>query len=62
LLVLSSSTRCFSFLMVDHGRLHNSPSRVYLKAPSDRTRKLFPRVVNDIAKGIYRRDEKGQLD
>jgi len=31
------------------------------KALNDMTRKLFPRVVNDIAEGTYRRDEKGLL-
>ena len=36
-------------------------SRIYLKALNDKTRKLFPRVVKDIAEGTYRRDEKGLL-
>ena len=36
-------------------------SRVYLRPLNDRTRKLFPRVVKDIAEGTYRRDEKGLL-
>ena len=36
-------------------------SRFYLRPLNDRIRKLFPRVVKDIAEGIYRRDEKGLL-
>lgn len=36
-------------------------SRFYLKPLNDMTRKLFPRVVKDIAEGTYRRDEKGLL-
>jgi folate-dependent phosphoribosylglycinamide formyltransferase PurN len=36
-------------------------SRVYLRALNDKTRKLFPRVVKDIAEGTYRRDEEGLL-
>jgi len=34
-------------------------SRFYLKPLNDMTRKLFPRVVKDIAEGTYRRDDKG---
>jgi folate-dependent phosphoribosylglycinamide formyltransferase PurN len=36
-------------------------SRFYLKPLNDMTRKLFPRVVKDIAEGTYRRDDKGLL-
>jgi folate-dependent phosphoribosylglycinamide formyltransferase PurN len=36
-------------------------SRFYLKPLNDMTRKLFPRVVKDIAEGAYRLDEKGLL-
>jgi folate-dependent phosphoribosylglycinamide formyltransferase PurN len=34
-------------------------SRFYLRPLNEKIRKLFPRVVKDIAEGTYRRDEKG---
>jgi folate-dependent phosphoribosylglycinamide formyltransferase PurN len=36
-------------------------SRFYLRPLNEKIRKLFPRVVKDIAEGTYRQDEKGLL-
>jgi folate-dependent phosphoribosylglycinamide formyltransferase PurN len=36
-------------------------SREYLKLLNQKTRKLFPRVIKDIAEGTFKRDERGAL-
>lgn len=36
-------------------------SREYLKLVNQKMRKLFPRVIKDIAEGTFKRDEKGAL-
>ncbi len=36
-------------------------SRKYLKLVNQKMRKLFPRVVKDIAEGTFKRDERGVL-
>jgi hypothetical protein len=36
-------------------------SREYLKLLNQKTRRLFPRVIKDIAEGTFKRDERGAL-
>jgi hypothetical protein len=36
-------------------------SREYLKLLNQKMRKLFPRVIKDIAEGTFKRDESGAL-